>query len=271
MKDLSLGAIVSHLIFLVLFSTASLSAVGSDVSEFPFSVKEYYARDRELCDEFIGNFKTAALENYKKFGEVQKDLVSLGSITLFNDAEDVLGLITGEDLEWKEPSITHDSTEIHTMGAGDFMYSDINNDGDKELVVRFYDGNRYTHGYGWRVTPGDDPSKGYQAPSSSSDQTKYFDFRSNNIDESSVDLGEGYHYHGYRDDRAQGTSRNFHFKFSKKDGKVYVLLMLHYGYDYVFQENLILADLDENFRIDNQFCHYEIVQNFDIHPLRHSD
>lgn len=108
MKYLSVVAIVGHLTLLVSFSVASLSAASADVSESPFFVKEYYARNRDLCDEFIGNFKAVSLENYKKFNEVQKKSIALHDITLFNDGEDVLGLVTGQDLLWKRGDIMYE-------------------------------------------------------------------------------------------------------------------------------------------------------------------
>ena len=73
----------------------------------------------------------------------------------------------------------------------------------------------------------------------------HFNFRKNNIDTSPENPGGP-------------TSSNFNYDFFEYASRTYVLLVVHYGYDEVFKEAFIVADLDQTFNIDQQYCHFQV-------------
>lgn len=228
----------------VFILTSPASSGGGSSS--PLIIKEIFAKDRELCSDFFSYFNSVAINNYEKLSSHQKDALVLSYLTTGSDS--LLGFSEGDLLLWSRGDFKYESKGGIKSRGGEFLFADVNNDSIKEYVVKVKDSNDLSDGYGWWVFSDFDPFSDDYAPLKSLEDSLYFTYRDNNINGS---YGDGY----------EVVSRNFHFDFSRKDGRVYVLLMLHYGFEFVFRENLIVADLGTDFRINNQFCHYELTMN----------
>lgn len=214
---------------------------------FPLVIKNIYEKDESVCGDVISAIKIKVIDNFRAMSIHQKKhmtisyLTSQGFVNLLNIGRKAIPL-TKSQVRFETPNGVK-NREL------EFIYKDINNDKKPEFVVKQQDVNNLSDGYGWSVYPEFNPYSNEVITHSIAKQVQSFNFRENNID---ISYGENYV-------STDAGGRNFHYEFVTLNDHVYVLLMLHYGYSTVFQENIILADLGEDYQIKNQLCHYELT------------
>ncbi|QBG37265.1 hypothetical protein [Litorilituus sediminis] len=209
----------------------------------PLIVKEIYEKDKSLCSSVIYSIKKTAAKNYQKLNTAQKEAMTLSYLTT-HGVKNVLS-IGKETILWSKKSVKFESLDGDEIREDEFIYADINNDGKSEFVVKLPDLTDVSDGFGWWVYPRFNPYIQEALSLLDAKQSVGFSYRDNNIN---ISYSDTY----------QPVARNFHFEFITLNNHVYVLLMLHYGYSSVSQENVILADLNEKYQIKNQICHYEL-------------
>jgi uncharacterized protein len=214
----------------------------------PLVIKNIYEKDKDLCSEVISSIKMKANDNFRAITVRQKPNMKISYLTT-GGGENFLN-VGGKAILWSKSHIQYET--LNGLRGRDkpeeFIYADINNDDKPDFVVKHLDLNDISDGYGWNVYPEFKSASQLVIPRSINNQSINFSFRNNNINTSTLDTYV-----------SKSSSRNFHYEFVTLNEHIYVLLMLHYGYSSVFQENIILADLDESYQIKNQFCHYELT------------
>ncbi len=213
----------------------------------PLVIKNIYEKDKELCNEVISSIKAKANDNFRAITVRQKPYMTVSSITT-NNLVNLLN-VGRKAISWSKKEVKFETINGVIAKEREFIFTDINNDDKREFVVKHLDLNDISDGYGWDVYSEFNPSSHKVIPYSSSNRSINFSFRNNNIDTSTKDT--------YVSRSSRGN--NFHFEFVTLNERVYVLLMLHYGFTDVFQENIILADLGEDYQIKNQLCHYKLT------------
>lgn len=207
--------------------------------------KNIYSRKDELCTSTLSFIREAVRQNYEALSDVQKAQKDLSYVTTQGEM-DVLGIMGAESAVWSSRRAQLARLGGSTVVSHEYIYTDINNDGKRDYVVKVKDGNTLSDGYGWQVYPELNFTTQQELTLAHAKKAKYFTFRDNNIN-----IAYG--------DHKEVSSRNFHFSFVSKEGRVYVIIMLHYGYSSVSQENIIVADLNKSFKVNKQYCHIELT------------
>lgn len=216
-------------------------------------VKMHYARDEQLCSAIEAHVYEFLYDSYKRKVTV-KNMPYLNLQTLTSGLELTPHSIGG----WKEHPFRWTSGDKGDVrqASKKYFFEDINNDGESEYVQRINDSNNISGGYGWIVIPSFNPQEDSVVDGKVYASSPSFNFRSNNVDDSK---GGERRSKNATDDESVYTSKNFFFDFFIWENKRYLLLLLNYGYGGgIFDQQVIVSDLGEDFKIKQDHCHIQL-------------
>ena len=229
------------------------SSVWSEVI-LPVDIKVNYSRDKDLCSMVLGEVTDNMRGKYQENLARNKSKNNIKLAWLTDGSEKTSMSIT----KWKEHQLTLVKPEKRIrLRKTEYIFTDINNDKKVDYVERYLDLSHVSDGYAWRTYREyilDDKLLITLAEFKNSTR---FSFRENNVNLSP----DG--------SRHAGNNKNFHFDFFSYEKHVYVLLRLHLGYfdgrsqgdggqSGIFEESYIVADLGGEFKINKQYCYFDI-------------